>query len=316
MTLFRRTATSVMALALTTGAALADSHVDCSVVRFSDVGWTDITATTAATSVVLEALGYETEVLVLSVPVTYTSLAAGDVDIFLGNWMPTMEADIAPYREAGTVDTVRANLEGAKYTLATNAAGAALGITDFASIAANVDALDAQIYGIEAGNDGNRLIIDMIGADAFGMGAADFEVVESSEQGMLAQVARLSDRDEPIVFLGWEPHPMNANFDLTYLEGGDDWFGPNLGGATVFTNTRAGYVEACPNVGALLNNLSFTLAMENEIMGAILNDGEDADDAATVWLTANFDAVTGWLDGVTTIDGEDGAAAVSGALGL
>jgi glycine betaine/proline transport system substrate-binding protein len=71
---------------------------------------------------VLEALGYETETLVLSVPVTYTSLAEGDVDIFLGNWMPTMEADIAPYREAGTVDTVRANLEGAKYTLATKAA--------------------------------------------------------------------------------------------------------------------------------------------------------------------------------------------------
>jgi glycine betaine/proline transport system substrate-binding protein len=84
---------------------------------------------------VLEALGYETETLVLSVPVTYTSLAEGDVDIFLGNWMPTMEADIAPYREAGTVDTVRANLEGAKYTLATNAAGAALGIADFADIA-------------------------------------------------------------------------------------------------------------------------------------------------------------------------------------
>jgi ABC-type proline/glycine betaine transport system substrate-binding protein len=73
---------------------------------------------------VLEALGYETDTLkVLSVPVTYTSLAEGDVDVFLGNWMPTMEADIAPYRDAGTVDTVRENLEGAKYTLATNAAG-------------------------------------------------------------------------------------------------------------------------------------------------------------------------------------------------
>lgn len=316
MTLFRRTATSALALALTTGAAFADAHADCGVVTFSDVGWTDITATTAATTVVLEALGYETDILVLSVPVTYTSLAAGDVDIFLGNWMPTMEADIAPYREAGTVDTVRANLEGAKYTLATNAAGAALGITDFASIATFTDELGAEIYGIEAGNDGNRLIIDMIGADAFGMGAADFEVVESSEQGMLAQVARLSDRDEPIVFLGWEPHPMNANFDLTYLEGGDDWFGPDLGGATVFTNTSAGYVEACPNVGALLANLEFTLAMENEIMGAILNDGEEPADAATVWMAANSDVVMGWLEGVTTFDGEDAAAAVSSALGL
>ncbi|MEQ8368711.1 MAG: choline ABC transporter substrate-binding protein [Roseicyclus sp.] len=316
MTLFNRTACSVLALGLTTGAALADAHAECGTVTFSDVGWTDITATTAATSVVLEALGYETETLVLSVPVTYTSLASGDVDIFLGNWMPTMEADIAPYRDAGTVDTVRANLEGAKYTLATNAAGAALGIGDFADIAAFADELDGDIYGIEPGNYGNRLIMDMIGADAFGLGAAEFEVVESSEQGMLAQVARASDRDEPIIFLGWEPHPMNANFELTYLTGGDDWFGPDLGGATVYTNTSAGYAEACPNVGALLANLEFTLAMENEIMGAILNDGEDPEDAAMAWLSANTDVVMGWLDGVTTIDGGDAAAAVAAALDM
>jgi len=316
MTILTRTACSMLALGLSAGSALAGGHGDCSTVTFSDVGWTDITATTASTSVVLEALGYETETLVLSVPVTYTSLASGDIDVFLGNWMPTMEADIAPYREAGTVDTVRANLTGAKYTLATNAHGAAMGIGDFADIAVAADALDSQIYGIEPGNDGNRLIMDMIATDAFGLGGADFEVVESSEQGMLAQVARAVDRGEPIIFLAWEPHPMNANFDLTYLTGGDDWFGPDLGGATVFTNTRAGYVEACPNVGALLNNLEFTLAMENEIMGAILNDGADPRDAATAWMTGNPDLVMGWLDGVTTIDGGDAQAAVRGALGL
>ena len=158
---------------------------------FSDVGWTDITATTAATTLVLEALGYETETKVLSVPVTYTGLAEGDIDVFLGNWMPTMEADIARYRDAGTVDTVRTNLEGAKYTLATNEAGAALGITDFGNIAAQKDALEGKIYGIEPGNDGNRLIIDMIAGGPFGLDG--FEVVESSEQGMLAEVARATD---------------------------------------------------------------------------------------------------------------------------
>ncbi len=296
------------------GAVSADGHADCGLVTFSDVGWTDITATTAATTVVLGALGYETDIKVLSVPVTYTSLAEGDVDVFLGNWMPTMEGDIASYREAGTVDTVRANLEGAKYTLATNAAGAALGITSFAALAANADALDGKIYGIEAGNDGNRLIMDMIEADAFDLAGADIEVVESSEAGMLAQVGRASDRDEPVVFLGWEPHPMNANYDMTYLEGGDDWFGPDLGGATVFTNTTAGYVDTCPNVGKLLMNLEFTLAMENEIMGAILNDGTEPNEAATAWMAANTDVVMGWLDGVTTLDGGDAAAAVTAAL--
>ena len=294
--------------------AAAPAFADCDTVTFSDVGWTDITATTAATTVVLEALGYETDIKVLSVPVTYTSLANKDVDIFLGNWMPTMEADIAPYRDAGTVDTLRANLEGAKYTLAVNKVAADLGITDFGSIAAQKDALEGKIYGIEPGNDGNRLIQSMIDEDAFGL--KDFEVAESSEQGMLAQVARADRRGEPVVFLGWEPHPMNANFELTYLEGGDDWFGPNLGGATVFTNTSAGYAAECPNVGKLLGNLEFSLAMENEIMGAILDDGQDPEDAASAWLAANSDTLPGWLDGVTTKDGGDAMAAVKGALGL
>ncbi len=308
MTLRPTLAAAGIALALAQPAQAAG----CDKVVFSDVGWTDITATTAVATTLLQALGYETEVLVLSVPVTYTSLAAGQIDVFLGNWMPTMEADIAPYRDAGTVDTVRVNLEGAKYTLATNAAGAALGIADFADIAGQAAGLGNRIYGIEPGNDGNRLILDMIAADAFGL--KGFGLVESSEQGMLAQVARADSRGEPVVFLGWEPHPMNASFALTYLTGGDDWFGPNLGGATVLTNTRKGYVEACPNTGAFLRNLSFTLALENEIMGMILNDGMEPADAARAWLGANRDVLGPWLAGVTAKDGGDALAAVTAAL--
>ncbi|MGI3210258.1 choline ABC transporter substrate-binding protein [Roseovarius tibetensis] len=305
-----KTPLTALALATAAGPALAN----CETVTFSDVGWTDITATTAATTVVLEALGYDTETKVISVPVTYQSLAAGDIDVFLGNWMPTMEGDIAPYREEGTVDTVRTNLTGAKYTLATNAVGADLGITSFGDIAEHAEALDETIYGIEPGNDGNRLILDMIEADAFGL--SGFDLRESSEQGMLAQVSRADRRDEPIVFLGWEPHPMNSNHDMTYLTGGDDWFGPDLGGATVHTNTRAGYVEECPNVGQFLQNLEFTLSMENEIMGAILQDGTDPTEAARTWLRANPDAIAPWLDGVTTRDGNDAMPAVKTALGM
>jgi glycine betaine/proline transport system substrate-binding protein len=302
-------ASAAVLLALATAA-----HADCDKVTFADVGWTDITATTATTTVVLQALGYETDVKVLSVPVTYTAMADGDIDIFLGNWMPTMEADIAPYREAGTVETVRANLEGAKYTLGTNAAGAAAGIKSFADIATHGDDLKKTIYGIEPGNDGNRLIIDMIAADAFGL--KDFRVRESSEQGMLAQVERADRGNDPIVFLAWEPHPMNSNFEITYLTGGDDWFGPNLGGATVYTNTRKGFSQECPNIGKLLANLGFTLEMENEIMGGILDKGEKPEAAATTWLKANPAALDAWLDGVTTKDGGDARAAVRDALGV
>lgn len=317
--MFFRTAIAAFALAATslTGAsAMAASHEaeSCGTIRFSDVGWTDITATTATVTTILEALGYETETKILAVPVTYRGMKNGDIDVFLGNWMPSMEADARPYLDDGSVVSIGTNLEGAKYTLATNAAGAELGIKDFADIAKNSEALDGKIYGIEPGNDGNRLILDMIEQDAFGL--SGFEVVESSEAGMLSQVARAEKSGDPVVFLGWEPHPMNANFDLTYLTGGDDFFGPNLGGATVFTNTRAGFAEDCPNAAKLISNLEFTLAMENEIMGAILNDGVEPDAAAEAWLKSNPDAIGPWLEGVTTKDGSDAMPAVKSALGL
>ncbi|HEX9904805.1 MAG TPA: choline ABC transporter substrate-binding protein [Propylenella sp.] len=296
------------ALALGGGIAAAQEPDSCKLVRFSDVGWTDITATTAATTTVLQALGYDTDIKVLSVPVTYASLKNEDIDIFLGNWMPTMEADIAPYRDEGSVETVATNLEGAKYTLAVPKYTFDAGLQSFGDIAEFREDLDGKIYGIEPGNDGNRLIIDMIDQNQFDL--SGFELVESSEQGMLAQVQRSVDRNQPIVFLGWEPHPMNANFEMAYLSGGDDVFGPNYGGATVYTNVRKGYVEECPNVGKLLQNLTFTLQMENEIMGSILNDGMEPSAAAEAWLKANPDVLDTWLDGVTTVDGQPGLEAV------
>ena len=307
----RTTLLVAVAAALPTMAAAAEPDA-CRTVRFSDVGWTDISATTGLATTVLEALGYETEVKVLSLPVTYSALSTDDVDVFLGYWHPSMVADLRPYAEAGTVDTVRTNLTGAKYTLATNKAGAEAGITDFASIATHRDALDGKIYGIEPGNDGNRLLLDMVAQDKFGLGT--FEVVESSEQGMLAQVARADAEGEPIVFLGWEPHPMNARFQMTYLPGGDEIFGPDLGGAEVRTNTRAGYVAECPNVGRFLQNLVFTLDMENQIMSAILDEGKEPGPAAKDWLVANPEAATPWLEGVTTFDGGDAQAALNEAL--
>jgi glycine betaine/proline transport system substrate-binding protein len=300
--------------ALLASSALAAEPESCATVRFSDVGWSDITSTTAVATTILEALGYDTKIDVLAVPVTYTSLARGDIDVFLGNWMPTMEAYIAPYREDGTVDVVRANLEGAKYTLAVSQSLADQGLKDFADIDKFGDQLDHTIYGIEPGNDGNKLILDMIAQDAFGLG--DFELKESSEQGMLAQAARAEKSGEGIVFLGWEPHPMNKNVKMTYLTGGDEFFGPNLGGATVYTNVRKGYVAECPNAGKFLENLVFSLDMENEIMGAILDDGEDPADAAQAWLGANPEVLDTWLAGVTTRDGGDAVAAVRASLGV
>ncbi|MBS1301204.1 choline ABC transporter substrate-binding protein [Loktanella sp. SALINAS62] len=309
MTNFKTTAATLAASTLLTTAAYAQTQ--CDSVSFSDVGWTDITTTTAAAEEVLTALGYDVNVRVLSVPVTFASLASGDVDVFLGNWMPTQTAAIQPYLDEGTIVSVNENLTGTIYNLAVPTYAYEAGLQSYDDLANFSEELEQTIYGIEPGNEGNTYLIDLIEQGEHNL--TGFELRESSEQGMLSQVRRAVDREEPIVFLGWAPHPMNANFDIQYLQGGEDFFG---GEGSVYTVTRAGFVEDCPNAGALIQQMDFTLEMENSIMGMILDDGMDANEAVRAWLSDNADILDGWLDGVTTVAGEPGLPAVQQALGL
>ena len=103
---------AVSIIALTAAGA---ASADCDTVVMSDVGWTDITTTTATAKHVLEGLGYEVDVKVLSVPVTFASLESDDVDVFLGNWMPAQTRAVStpigtPTITAPAVDTIDATI--------------------------------------------------------------------------------------------------------------------------------------------------------------------------------------------------------------
>lgn len=298
-----------LAAILSTGTAFAGDAASCKKVRLSDVGWTDIQATTGIASVLLTALGYEPEVIQLSVPVTYASLKNNDLDVFLGNWMPSMTADIKDYAAEGSVETVARNLEGAGYGIVVPKYAADGGVKTLTDIGKFKDKFNGKIYGIEAGNDGNRIILDMISKPENNL--EGFELVESSEAGMLTQAEQSIKEGQWIAFLGWTPHPVMGAMDIVYLDGmGDSGFGA----ATVETNTRKGYLTECPNAGKFIANLKFDLAMEGTIMDAILK-GADANTAATDWLKANPGAVAPWIAGVTTFDGGDAAAAVKSVIG-
>ena len=133
----------------------------------------------------------------------------------------------------------------------------------------------------------------------------------SSEQAMLVQVGRAVKREQFVVFLGWTPHPMNVQYDMAYLKGGEQYFGAS---GSVNTLARKGYAAQCPNVGKLLANLQFTQDMENSIMDQVLNGNTNNDAAVKAWLKANPAVVQGWLQGVTTRDGGDAVAAVQARL--
>ncbi|PZQ47525.1 MAG: glycine/betaine ABC transporter substrate-binding protein [Rhodovulum sulfidophilum] len=305
-----------LALSVALGAlpARAADGEACAAPSFSDVGWTDISATTAVAGLVLRNLGYAPKVDILSVAVTYEAMPRGDVDIFLGNWMPLQEPTQKPLVDAGKIEVPRTNLTGAVIGFAVPKAAYDAGLRTYADIAKFADELDGKIYGIEAGSSANATISEMIESDKFGL--KDFTLVESSEQAMLAQVKRAANAGKPIVFFGWRPHPMNVNLEMAYLTDGDDVFGPNDGAAEVLTNTRPGYAADCPNVGRFLGNLAFDVAAEDLMMSYILDEKMSADAAAEKWLKDNPGVLDAWLDGVTTLDGQPGLPAVRAGLGL
>jgi len=291
-------------------AAPALAQSECTAVSMADVGWTDITSTTSLTRQILEALGYDVDVDVIGVPVAFASMDAGDLDVFLGNWMPSQTSAITPYLEKGSIQTLGKNLQGTKYNLAVPTYLAEQGLKTYEDLAKFADQLDKKIYGIEPGNEANEYLI---GLTQPGGELEGWEIVQSSEQGMLAQVQRFYPREEPVVFIGWAPHPMNAAYELSYLEGGQDFFGDE---GQVNTIARDGFAEECPNVAKLLSQQVFTLPMENEMMGYILNDGMEADAAVKKWVTENPETLDPWLAGVTTVDGAEGLPLVKKALGL
>ncbi|AXC48866.1 choline ABC transporter substrate-binding protein [Paracoccus suum] len=306
---------ALVTVAVVAGPALGQGANDpaaCKTIRMSDPGWTDINSTNGIAKTVLDALGYDAQVTTLSVPIGFEALKSGQSDVFLGNWMPAQASFRADLDKAGAVEVLNRNLEGAKFTLAVTGPGAKLGVKDFDDLDAHRDAFEGKIYGIEPGAPANQSIGKMIEADAHGLG--DWELVETGEQAMLAQVARNDAAGKPSVFLAWAPHPMNETLQITYLTGGDKEFGPNYGGAEVFTLARKGWAAECPNAAKLLKQMTFTVPMENQIMDGILNNGEAPADSARAWLKANPDVLGPWLDGVTTLDGQPGLPAVEAAL--
>ncbi|MBC8719341.1 choline ABC transporter substrate-binding protein [Ochrobactrum sp. Marseille-Q0166] len=296
------------------GAAYAGDPEACATIRLSDPGWTDITSTNSIASVLLDGLGYKTDIKTMSVPIGYEALKTGKIDVFLGNWMPAQQKFRDDLDKLNAAEVLVKNLEGAKFTLAVPDYVAREGVKDFADLATHAEKFDKQIFGIEPGAPANENIQKIIEDKKFNLDG--WSIVESSEQAMLAQVDRKNRDKQWVVFLAWAPHPMNTKLNIAYLTGGDDYFGANYGGAEVYSVSRTGWTAECPNAAKFFQQLTFTIDTENELMDKILNEGVDGPTAATEWLKKNPEQIDAWLQGITTFDGKPGAAAVRAKLGL
>lgn len=288
--------------------AASTEREKCRNVKLPDGEWTDLQARVGVYAVVLKALGYQVESKTLAAVIALEALKTGDVDAWAANWMPSMKSQIDPYLVEKSFTVASTILDGAGYGVVVPQYVADAGVKDFKDLGRFKTEFEGKIYGLEPGNDSGVILLKALADPKFGL--AGWELVETSEMGMLAQAQRLMADKKWIAFVGWNPHPVMAKMNLSYLTGLED---TGFGAARVDLLMRNGYADECPNAGKLLMNSSFTVEMNSELMTP-LAEGANAETVARNWLSAHPDAVSAWLKGVTTFEGGDAEAALKAAL--
>ena len=279
-------------------------------VNFGTVDWPEAVAKTNVASTIVDALGYQTEVQELGVPTVFQGLDTGDLDVFVEAWFPTMQTN---FDEVQDVESVTTNLEEATFSVAVNREACEAGVTSHEDLAEFADRFEESgtptIYGLEPGNDGNQVVLDMIENDQYNLG--DWELIESSTNGMLSEVDRRLGDGEWVAWTGWEPHWMNNRYDMCLLEDPEEAWG---GQSHVETLVNNEFPEQFPELYTFFEQMVVTPEIQRELIDGIDNSGLSPEEFALQWLRENPQITDNWLAGIEATDGTDGAEALRSYL--
>lgn len=299
-------ATAALTLPATTLAIDSDGPP----IRFGTPTWPGVTVKTEVAAQIVETMGYNATQINANPAFAYNALKSDDLDIFLGGWMPTQKNMADPLINTGEVEVLATNISDAVMGIAVPGYVYDAGVKTEADLTEFHDRFDGKIYGIEAGSGFNESISDSINNDRHGLG--DWQMIPSSTSAMLTQVGRSIDREEWIVFLGWEPHWMNAAYDIRYLEAVGE---PEIADtrSDVLTVINPEMVKQSQEITRFLEQYVVTKEDQSEWVLEYSYNDRDADVVASEWISANMDTVAAWLKGIETRSGESAVEATRAA---
>ncbi|MBT2785464.1 MULTISPECIES: ABC transporter substrate-binding protein [unclassified Halomonas] len=290
-------------IALATTALFASAaQADDQTLDFGVPAWPGITVKTAIAEQLLNPLGYETSTQEIGLQVIYQGIESGDIDAFLGAWLPAQREMFNPRKESGVLIDVANNVDGAQMTLAVPEYLYESGIQSFADLDEHREQFDGEIYGFGAGSAASEILHNAIDNDTWGLG--DWQIVDTSEVGMLSAARDAISREEPIVWVGWTPHWMNLELPMRYLEDPEDLFGENNGESDVLTLLRGDYADANPNLVTFFEQFTFTAEEQSWMIQAYGQEEQDLAAVAEQWITEHPERIEAVLADVTTTDGD------------
>lgn len=250
------------------------------------VEWDCATASSNLAKAVLEdRLGYKVELLPVTVPILWTSMATGDSDATVTAWLPNTHKDM--------LEKYKDKLE----ILGRITGGARLGLVvpDYVplksveELKANADKFQNRIVGIDAG----AVYMGLTEKLLKDYGIDNMELIDGSDAIMTSSLAEAIRRKQWIVVTGWSPHWMFGRWNLHYLDDPKAILGTEEG---IYSVARKDLKKDHPDAHAFLSRFSYTGADQlQQLMAKNQEKGADPLKNARQFMKDHPEQVEAWL---------------------
>ena len=246
------------------------------------IGYNNFSETIAVVNVwkqILEDQGYDVDLTQTEKGPLFAALSQGDVDINAEVWLPSTDKsyveDKIVQHEAWYEDTT-IGLAVPEY----------VDIDSIANLNDHKEKFNGQIVGIDPGASIMKATEQLM--DKYDL---DYNVIESSDAAVTAELKKSYEAKEPIVVTLWEPHWAFARWNLKFLDDTKNVYGdPDK----MYWFSREGFEADFPEVTKWFNQWYMSHEQLGDLMNVIEKNDNQAKKGAKQWLDNNQDLVDEW----------------------
>ncbi|MEU6890386.1 ABC transporter permease/substrate binding protein [Streptomyces sp. NPDC046557] len=244
------------------------------------IPWDEGTASTFLWKELLERRGYKVDARQLELGALFTGLAGGQIDVQTDAWLPVTQAEY--WKKYGNkLDDL-----GAWYgptSLEVSVPSYVKDVSSLADLKGKGSRFKGRIIGIEPSAGEMTMLKDKV-LPRYGLDG-EYQVVDGSTPGMLAELKRAYAKKEPIAVVLWSPHWAYASYDLKKLQDPQGAWG---NGAGIHTVTRKGFAADEPEVAARMRSFKLTEQQLTGLEAKIQETGKGKEQQAVrAWLDAH-----------------------------
>lgn len=300
----------VTAIFISSLTILASAQNKDNTIILGDSNWPGLRGKNSIAKYILENIGYNVKRTSATDPMIRQGIISGDVDIYLGTWMPSLQK--ARKKNQDKHHYVTKNMHNGLLGMAVPKYVAKKGVTSLADLQEHADKFDRKLYVGPPGWVYGGMLRKAQKDNIYNL--EGWDLVSSNPGALWSQLEKAIKNKEWIVWAAWKPHWMNTVYDMKYLKDPQKIFGNKY--SWVETTTRKGFPQEHPEVTTFLKNFIVKAETQSLLSYEIGQKEKDTDKFAEKWVKDNIYRVSSFLSLVKTPNGKPAIEVLRKNIGL